>query len=56
MAGFRGFARYGVEDGDGEFEIVTVKPGRVPRRRTGRLQAPHIDVIAVRPRDAQPRA
>ncbi|HWE10986.1 MAG TPA: protocatechuate 3,4-dioxygenase subunit alpha [Solirubrobacteraceae bacterium] len=41
--GFRGFARYGVEDGDGTFEIVTVKPGRV-REPGGALQAPHIDV------------
>jgi protocatechuate 3,4-dioxygenase alpha subunit len=43
--GFRGFARCGVEDGDGTFEIVTVKPGRVPGvGGTDRLQAPHIDV------------
>jgi protocatechuate 3,4-dioxygenase alpha subunit len=42
-AGFRGFARYGVEDGDGTFEIVTVKPGRVAEPG-GILQAPHIDV------------
>jgi protocatechuate 3,4-dioxygenase alpha subunit len=43
MAGFRGFARYGAEDGDGRFEIVTVKPGRVPWPGGGE-QAPHIDV------------
>ncbi len=43
LAGFRGFARYGVEDGDGQFSIVTVKPGRVPALDGG-LQAPHIDV------------
>jgi protocatechuate 3,4-dioxygenase alpha subunit len=43
MEGFRGFARYGVEDGDGTFEIVTVKPGRV-KEPGGALQAPHIDV------------
>jgi protocatechuate 3,4-dioxygenase, alpha subunit len=43
MEGFRGFARYGVEDGDGAFEIVTVKPGRV-KEAGGKLQAPHIDV------------
>ncbi len=43
MDGFRGFARYGVEDGDGTFEIVTVKPGPV-KEPGGRLQAPHIDV------------
>ena len=41
--GFRGFARYGVEDGDGTFEIVTVKPGPVPGP-AGTTQAPHIDV------------
>lgn len=43
LAGFRGFARYGVEDGDGRFEILTVKPGRVPGP-SGTIQAPHIDV------------
>jgi protocatechuate 3,4-dioxygenase, alpha subunit len=43
LPGFRGFARYGVEDGDGTFEIVTVKPGPVPGPG-GRIQAPHIDV------------
>jgi protocatechuate 3,4-dioxygenase alpha subunit len=43
MEGFRGFARYGAEVGDGNFEIVTVKPGRVPDP-AGTLQAPHIDV------------
>ena len=43
LEGFRGFARYGVEAGDGTYEIVTVKPGRVPEAG-GRLQAPHIDV------------
>jgi len=43
LPGFRGFARHGVEDGDGTYEIVTVKPGRVPEPG-GRLQAPHIDV------------
>lgn len=47
--GFRGFARCGHEDGDGTFEIVTLKPGRVPgpQRLDGGepvLQAPHIDV------------
>jgi protocatechuate 3,4-dioxygenase alpha subunit len=41
--GFRGFARCGYELGDGRFEIVTVKPGRVPGP-AGTLQAPHIDV------------
>lgn len=43
MEGFRGFARYGVEDGDGSYEIVTVKPGPVPGL-DGTTQAPHIDV------------
>lgn len=43
LAGFRGFARCGQEDGDGSFEIVTVKPGRVPGPGDT-LQAPHIDV------------
>jgi protocatechuate 3,4-dioxygenase, alpha subunit len=46
MEGFRGFARYGVEDGDGTYELVTVKPGRVPDR-DGTLQAPHIDVTVM---------
>ncbi len=43
LEGFRGFARCGYEDGDGSYEIVTVKPGRVPGPG-GALQAPHIDV------------
>jgi protocatechuate 3,4-dioxygenase alpha subunit len=43
LAGFRGFARHGVEDGDGTFEIVTVKPGPVPGLGET-IQAPHIDV------------
>ncbi len=43
LEGFRGFARCGAEDGDGSYEIVTVKPGRVPGP-DGSLQAPHIDV------------
>jgi protocatechuate 3,4-dioxygenase alpha subunit len=43
VEGFRGFARYGVEDGDGTYEIVTVKPGQVPGLGDT-LQAPHIDV------------
>jgi protocatechuate 3,4-dioxygenase alpha subunit len=43
LSGFRGFARYGAEDGDGTFEIVTVKPGRVPGPGSS-TQAPHIDV------------
>jgi len=43
LPGFRGFARYGAEDGDGRFEIVTVKPGSVPGPGMS-TQAPHIDV------------
>jgi len=43
LPGFRGFARSGAEDGDGSFEIITVKPGAVPAVG-GALQAPHIDV------------
>ena len=43
MQRFRGFARCGAEDGDGSFEILTVKPGRVPWPGGGE-QAPHIDV------------
>jgi protocatechuate 3,4-dioxygenase alpha subunit len=43
LPGFRGFARCGSEDGDGSFEIVTVKPGPV-RGVAGETQAPHIDV------------
>ena len=43
LPGFRGFARYGAEDGEGRFEIVTVKPGAVPAPGGGQ-QAPHIDV------------
>jgi protocatechuate 3,4-dioxygenase alpha subunit len=36
--GFRGFARCGLDDGDGAWEVVTLKPGPVDG------QAPHIDV------------
>ena len=43
LEGFRGFARCGEEDGDGRFEIVTVKPGPVPGLGDG-VQAPHIAV------------
>jgi protocatechuate 3,4-dioxygenase alpha subunit len=43
LPGFRGFARYGIEDGDGTFEIVTIKPGPVPGLGDT-IQAPHIDV------------
>jgi protocatechuate 3,4-dioxygenase, alpha subunit len=38
--GFTGFGRSGTT-GDGRFELVTVKPGRVPWV-DGRLQAPHL--------------
>jgi protocatechuate 3,4-dioxygenase alpha subunit len=45
MPGFRGFARYGVETGDGSFEIVTVKPGRVAGvGGTVEPMAPHLAV------------
>jgi protocatechuate 3,4-dioxygenase alpha subunit len=43
LAGFRGFARCGLENGDGSFEIVTVKPGPVAGP-AGTVQAPHIAV------------
>lgn len=43
LEGFRGFGRYGVEDGDGIYTMHTIKPGRVPGPN-GELQAPHIDV------------
>ena len=43
LEGFRGFARCAQEDGDGSFELFTVKPGRVPGPGET-LQAPHIDV------------
>jgi protocatechuate 3,4-dioxygenase, alpha subunit len=41
--GFRGFGRWCVEDGDGVYRMVTVKPGPVAFFRGG-MQAPHIDV------------
>ncbi len=44
LPGFRGFARYGEEDGDGHYEIVTVKPGPVAGPNGSAAQAPHIDV------------
>ena len=43
LEGFRGFARAGEEDGDGSFEVLTVKPGRLTMP-SGALAAPHIDV------------
>jgi protocatechuate 3,4-dioxygenase alpha subunit len=39
--GFRGYAR--AQTSSGEFEVFTLKPGRVPDDEGG-LQAPHIDV------------
>jgi protocatechuate 3,4-dioxygenase alpha subunit len=41
IEGFRGFGRS--ETLDGEYAILTVKPGRVPDGEGG-LQAPHVDV------------
>jgi protocatechuate 3,4-dioxygenase alpha subunit len=41
VPGFRGFGRS--ETVDGEYAVLTVKPGRVPDERGG-LQAPHLDV------------
>jgi protocatechuate 3,4-dioxygenase alpha subunit len=43
LAGFRGFARIGHEDGDGTFEFLTLKPGPVALAGGG-VAAPHIDV------------
>ena len=43
LAGFRGFARCGCGEGDGSFEIRTVKPGPLPGP-DGTSLAPHIDV------------
>jgi protocatechuate 3,4-dioxygenase, alpha subunit len=43
LDGFRGFARCGHEVGDGSYEILTVKPGRVPGSGEA-LQSPHVDV------------
>jgi protocatechuate 3,4-dioxygenase alpha subunit len=43
ISGFRGFARYGVETGDGSFEILTLKPGRLKGPRDA-LMAPHVAV------------
>jgi protocatechuate 3,4-dioxygenase, alpha subunit len=43
LEGFRGFGRCGEEDGDGTYELWTVKPGPVPGPG-GSRQAPHIDV------------
>lgn len=43
LAGFRGFGRCAHDDGADGFEIVTVKPGKVPGPGDA-VQAPHIDV------------
>jgi protocatechuate 3,4-dioxygenase, alpha subunit len=43
LEGFKGYGRWTTEDGDGSYQIRTVKPGRVADL-AGRLQAPHIDV------------
>ena len=43
LEGFRGFARCGYEDGDGSYEVFTVKPGALAGPGATR-QAPHIDV------------
>ena len=43
LEGFRGFARVGHEDGDGSFEVLTVKPGSLVLA-SGATAAPHIDV------------
>jgi protocatechuate 3,4-dioxygenase alpha subunit len=46
LEGFRGFGRHGEEDGEGDYEILTVKPGAVPGPN-GTTQAPHIDVTVM---------
>jgi protocatechuate 3,4-dioxygenase alpha subunit len=43
LEGFRGFGRCGYQDGDGTYEIWTVKPGTIAPL-DGAAQAPHIDV------------
>jgi protocatechuate 3,4-dioxygenase alpha subunit len=43
LDGFRGFARYGLEEGDGRYEITTVKPGPVAGP-SDTIQAPHVAV------------
>jgi len=43
QAEFVGFARVPV-DAQGAFELRTWKPGRVPARAPGKLQAPHLSV------------
>ena len=46
LEGFRGFGRHGEEDGQGNWEILTVKPGRVPGL-DGNPQAPHINLTVM---------
>jgi protocatechuate 3,4-dioxygenase, alpha subunit len=41
--GFRGFGR-SATDADGQYQILTIKPGAVPGPRGDGLQAPHLDV------------
>jgi protocatechuate 3,4-dioxygenase alpha subunit len=41
--GVRGFARCAYEEGDGSYEIITIRPGPVPGPG-GTTQAPHVDV------------
>lgn len=41
--GFRGFARFGEEGGDGRFELITLKPGPV-RVSEEIVLAPHLDL------------
>ena len=43
LTGFRGFGRCGSEDGDGSYEIFTVKPGPTPGPE-GTTQAPYLAV------------
>lgn len=43
VEGFRGWARYAQEDGDGVFELITLKPAAITLAN-GRVLAPHLDV------------
>lgn len=43
LDGFRGFGRVGQEEGDGSFELLTVKPGPLSLHGAV-IAAPHIDV------------
>lgn len=40
-----GFGRFGTDETGGTYELLTVKPGRVPWPDDGRLQAPHLTVL-----------